>query len=382
MTADLPTALPGGPTPDDLTAALRRWTGRPGLAVEAVATAPVAHRYSAPTTRALTRVAVSARDGAQAVPLRLVVKELQRAIEGLPPEIPASLREFIDSQIPWRTEADAYTGGVRASLPPGVRMPDLVHVAEGPGDRFALWLEDVHAVDRPWSADDVRRAATALGRMAVRRREEPPVPVPCGSFLGNFVANRLHRRALPLLADDATWAHPAMHQPGVAALRPALTGLAARVPALWEELSAVPELPAHGDATPDNLLRPEAEPGTFVLLDWGTATPAPIGFDVVPLVFGRAEAGTGPAGEVPGLLEVAVPAYAEGMAAEGLQVPVERLHRTVVTAALLRYPCTSLPLDELEGPPTPGLAARAREKAAFVRMVLDLEPHAAALSGR
>jgi hypothetical protein len=218
--------------------------------------------------------------------------------------------------------------------------------------------------------------------MAVRRRGEPPVPVPCGSFLANFVANRLGMRALPLLADDTTWAHPVMRQPEVAALRPGLDRLAARVPALWDELSAAPELPAHGDPTPANLLRPEAEPGTLVLVDWGTATPAPAGFDVVPLVFGRAEDGSGPAGEVPGLLDAAVEAHAAGMAAEGSAVPVDRLRRAVVAAALLRYPFTSLPLDELEGPATAGLPAHAREKAAFVRMVLDLEHAPAVLSGR
>ncbi len=376
------TTLPGGLPADELTAALRRWTGRPHLVVDAVTTAPVAHRYSAPTTRAITRVAVSARDGGEPVALRLVVKELQRAIEGLPPEIPPELRGYIDSQIPWRTEADVYSGTVRAALPPGLRMPDLVHAAEGPGDRVALWLEDVRAVDRPWTTGDVRRAAHGLGRMAVRRRGEPPVPVPCGSFLANFVANRLGMRALPLLADDATWAHPVMRQPEVAALRPGLDRLAARVPALWDELSAVPELPAHGDPTPANLLRPQAEPGTLVLVDWGTATPAPAGFDVVPLVFGRAEDGSGPAGEVPGLLDAAVEAHAAGMAAEGSPVPGDLIRRAVVTAALLRYPFTSLPLDELEGPPTPGLPAHAREKAAFVQMVLDLEHAPAVLSGR
>ena len=375
-------ALPGGLTAGDLTAALRRWTGRPGLDVDDVVTAPVAHRYSAPTTRALTRVTVTARDGGRPLVLRLVVKELQRALEGLPPEIPPPLREFIDSQIPWRVEADVYTGTVRDRLPPGLRMPDLVHVTEGPGDRFALWLEDVRAVGRAWTAEDVRRAATGLGRLAVRRRAEPRIPIPCGSFLGNFVANRVGMRALPLLGDDATWAHPAMRQPEVTALRSDLDRLAGRVAAMWDEVSAVPELPAHGDATPANLLRPQDEPGVLVLLDWGTSTPAPAGYDVVPLVFGDAEACTAPPDALPGLLEVAVPAYAEGMAAEGVELPVERLERAVVTAALLRYPFTSLPLDELEGPLTGELLAHAREKAAFVRAVLDLEPRLAALSGR
>ncbi|MGY1653673.1 phosphotransferase [Geodermatophilus sp. SYSU D01119] len=376
------TALPGGTTLEDLLPGLRRWTGRPGLTVDDVACVPVAHRYSAPTTRALTRVAVTARDGGEPLVLRLVVKELQRAREGLPPEVPPPAREFIDSQIPWRVEADVYTGPVRDHMPPGLRMPDLVHVTSGPGDRRTLWLEDVRAVDRPWSVDDVRRAATALGRLAVRRRVEPRIEIPCGSFLANFVANRLGRRALPLLATEGTWSHPAMRQPAVAALRDDLARLAGRVPALWDEVAGAPELPAHGDATPANVLRAEQEPGVLALLDWGTSTPAPVGYDVVPLVFGDAEACTAPPDAAPGLLDVAVPAYVEGLAAEGVEAPVRQVERAVVAAALLRYPFTSLPLDELEGPLTGELVAHAREKAAFVRMVLDLEPRLAALSGR
>ncbi|MGY1785226.1 hypothetical protein [Geodermatophilus sp. SYSU D00698] len=375
-------ALPGGTTVAELLPALRRWTGRPGLTVDAVTTTPVPHRISAPTTRALTRVAVTARDATGPVRLPLVVKELQRAREGLPPEIPPPVREYIDSQIPWRTEADVYTSGVRDRLPPGLRVPGLVLAAEGPGDRVTLWLEDVATTERPWTAGDIRAAATALGRMAARRREEPRVPVPCDTFLGNYVANRLGRYALPLLAADDTWAHPAMRAPEVAALRPDLGELAGRVPALWDELGCVPELPAHGDATPANLLRPPDEPGTFVLLDWGTATPAPAGFDVVPLVFGRAEAGTAPAGEVPALLDVAVAAYAAGLAAEGLEVPADRLYRAAVAAALIRYPCTSLPLDHLGAPVGDDLLAHAVERAGFVRMVLDLQHRPAALSGR
>jgi hypothetical protein len=376
------TPLPGGTTVGELLPALRRWTGRSGLTVDDVTAEPIRHRISAPTTRALTRVTVSARDADGPVTLSLVTKELQRAIEGLPPEIPPPVRAYIDSQIPWRTEADLYTSRTAASLPPGLRMPALVHAQEGPGERFTLWLEDVGTSDRPWTADDVRRAATALGHAAVRRRGEPRIAVPCDSFLGNYVANRLGRYALPLLAADDTWAHPAMRLPEVAGLRTDLATLADRVHGLVDELGCVPELPAHGDATPANLLRPPAEPGTFVLLDWGTATPAPAGFDVVPLVFGRAEAGTAPADEVPALLEVAVAAYADGLAAEGLEVPADRVHRAAVAAALIRYPCTSLPLDHLGAPVTDDLLAHAVERAGFVRMVLDLQHRPAPLSGR
>jgi hypothetical protein len=46
-----------------------------------------------------------------------------------------------------------------------------------------------------------------------------------------------------------------------------------------------------------------------------------------------------------------------------------------VTAAVLRYPCTGVPLPALHGVPIDPSVATA--KAAFVRMVLDLESSAA-----
>jgi hypothetical protein len=74
---------------------------------------------------------------------------------------------------------------------------------------------------------------------------------------------------------------------------------------------------------------------------------------------------------VPALLAVAVEAYAAGLATEGLPIPAAEVHRAAVTAAVLRYPCTGVPLPALDGEPVdPSLAAT---KAGFVRMVLDLE---------
>jgi hypothetical protein len=77
---------------------------------------------------------------------------------------------------------------------------------------------------------------------------------------------------------------------------------------------------------------------------------------------------------VPALLDVAVPAYCAGLAAEGVDVPLADLAAGVLTAALLRYPCTTMPLTLTMEPVTDAAVERARERAAFVRMVLDLEP--------
>ncbi|MFW3171512.1 hypothetical protein [Geodermatophilus sp. CPCC 206100] len=369
------TGLPGGLPSADLLAALRRWTGRPSLTVDTVTCAPIAHAISAPTTRALTRVRVAASDGAAALDLRLVTKELQAARYGLPPQMPDDARAHLDAVIPWRLEADVLTSDVAGLMPPGMRMPEVVALHEQDGDRLTLWLEDADPVEDHWTARDTVRAATALGRLAARRVGAPPTaPVPGGDFLTGYRDEQLGTWAVPWLLADDTWAHPLFRLPEVAALREEVCALARRVGDVHARLARLPLLPAHGDATPMNLLRPRRRPEELVLIDWGMTGPATAGFDLLPLVFGRAEAGVGPAAEVPGLLDAAVPAYRDGLAAEGVELDLADLTAGVLTAALLRYPCTTMPLSLVMEPVTDGAVARARERAAFVRMVLDLAP--------
>jgi Phosphotransferase enzyme family len=159
----------------------------------------------------------------------------------------------------------------------------------------------------------------------------------------------------------------------VAALRGELLGLGERIDGLLASLAAVPWVNTHGDPTLMNLLRPRADPGTFVLIDWGTASRGPVGRDVVPLVFGPAENGTAPPDDLAERLAVAVPAYAAGRAAEGLRIDDDELARAVRSCTLLRYPFTSLPLGEApaDRPACDDLDGYARRKAAFVRGVLD-----------
>jgi Phosphotransferase enzyme family len=377
------TPLPGGTTVDGLLPALRRWSGDPGLVVDEVTCGPLAHDISAPTTRGLTRVRLGGRGGSgERVELRLVAKELQSARYGLPPQMPDDVRAHLDALIPWRTEADVLASGVAGVAPPGLRPPDLVAVQEQPEDRLTLWLADADPVDTPWTDADTVRAAEVLGRLAARRRGLPTPPVPSGDFLTSYRDEQLGTWAVPWLLDDATWAAPVFGVPEVAALRDEVCDLARRVHDVHARLAPLPVLPAHGDSTPMNLLRPAAAPDSFVLVDWAMSGPAPAGFDVVPLVFGRAESGVGPAEEVPGLLGPAVAAYARGLAAEGVDVAPAELETAVLAAALLRYPCTGMPLHVLFDPVTDDLLAYAARRARFVRMVLDLEPRLTALSGR
>jgi hypothetical protein len=269
-------------------------------------------------------------------------------------------------------EADVLASGVRERAPAGLVVPAVVALREQPGDRLTLWTEEVDVVEGSWTPDDVERAAGLLGRLAARRAGDALPPLPTGDFLSSYRDDVLLSWAVPWLEDDATWAHPLFRVPAVAALRDEVLAVGRRAAEVHAALGRFPVLPAHGDTTPMNLLRPRSAPGSFVLVDWATSTPAPVGFDVVPLVFGRGECGSGPADELPELVARAVPAYRDGLAAEGLEVPVDEVRAAVLGAALLRYPCTSLPLHTLFEPVTDALLARAEQQAAFVRTVLDL----------
>jgi len=349
---------------------VRQALGRPGLAADRIECSPVDHAITAPVTGSLTRVRVVLDDGDE---VRLVAKVLQSAIHGLPPFVPLEDRERIAAGIPWRLEAEVYTAGTAALMPPELRLPRLFAAIEHPDDRITLWLEDVDPVEGPWSAADLARAATGLGRLAVRRSEQVLHTLPPGAFLPYMVENALRHWALPVLARDDVWAHPAFAQPEVASLRDDLTALAADVDELMASLSGVPWTNTHGDPTPMNMLRPRTAPEEFVLIDWGTASRGPLGWDVVPLVFGPAENGTAPPDDLPARLAVAVPAFEAGLAAEGADLDDGAVAAAVRACALLRYPFTSLPLGEVTvgRPEHDDLAAYARRKAAFVRAVLD-----------
>ena len=219
-------------------------------------------------------------------------------------------------------------------MPPGLRLPRLYAALERPDDRIDLWLEDVDPTEEPWTTGDLARAATGLGRLTVRRADEE-MDTGGLTFLDHYVTNALLPWAIPALRGEELWEHPAFAQPEVAALR--------------------------GDAT------------TLVLIDWGSASPGPIGWDLVPLVFGPAENGTAPPEDLPDRLAAAVPGFEAGLAEEGLPQPAGEVARVVRTCALLRYPFTSLPLNEaMNGSPVAeDLSGYARRKAAFVRRVLD-----------
>ena len=365
--------LPGCMTVPQLQDVLRRALGRPALVVDGVVRTPIDHRITAPSTGSLDRVRVTAHDS-DPVEVLLVVKVLQSAMHGLPSHIPLEDRERIAATVPWRLEAEVYAADTAERMPPGLRLPRLFAAIERPDDRIDLWLEDVDSTDEPWGSADLERAAIGLGRLTARRADQHLPSLSAGPpFLEHLVANAVHHWAIPALQTEQLWTHAAFALPEVAALRADLLLLAGRVDELLHSLYAAPWLNTHGDPTPMNLLRLQGDPGTFVLIDWGTASRGPVGWDLIPLVFGPAENGTAPPDDIRDRLAVAVPAFEAGLAQEGLPRAAGDVARVVRTCALLRYPFTSLPLSQAMGAPLLGedVSEHARRKAAFVRSVLD-----------
>ncbi|MFB9375695.1 hypothetical protein ACFFKU_17735 [Kineococcus gynurae] len=358
----------------DVVTALRHHLERPTLQLLDQREEPLEHDISAPTTASVTRVHLHLRDPLGDLRLSCVRKVLQAARHGLPPVIPPEVIAHLDAVIPWRLESDVLTPALAAAMPPGLRAPEVLARLERPDDRIELWLRDVEPVPASWTAGDTVHAARLLGRLAARRRDEPQPAGP--RFLDTYRWESVAVWSAPRLLDPATWAHPVFRDPAVVGLRGPLLALVAGLPRLDERLAAVPVLPAHGDATPLNLLRPGVDPDDLVLLDWASATPGPAGWDVVPLVFGLAECGRQDVSDARAVLDDAIAAYGAGLAEEGFELAPDRLRTAVVTAAQLRYAFTTLPLGVLDGVPLPDPdpSAYLARRAALVRCVLDLTP--------
>jgi len=120
--------------------------------------------------------------------------------------------------------------------------------------------------------------------------------------------------------------------------RSATTGLAAAV----EELEQAPVAAAHGDACSRNLLVPTHGQG-FVLIDFGFFGLAPVGFDLGQLLIGEVQLGERSADCLPALEARCLPAYVDGLCAEGLDVDLGVVRRAHALQMLLFSGLSALP---------------------------------------
>ena len=143
------------------------------------------------------------------------------------------------------------------------------------------------------------------------------------------------------------------------------------LPAVADELEALPYGVAHGDACTRNLLvaadRPE-----LVLIDFGFWGPQPFGFDLGQLLLGEVQLGERPAAALPDDERACLAAYLDGLRAESCTVDAATVRRAHALQMLLFTALPALPFELLDRPPTPALVDFARGRAAAARFVLGL----------
>ena len=306
----------------------------------------VPYQSGSPATGALARLRGVTADGE---PWSVFVKVLQhprhwRLLDRVPDEV----REDFLANFPWRAELGAWEPSFAGRLPAGLRVPALYRVIELPEDRVAVWMEDIAASDEAWTAARFDMAAERLGTLAANRRDPDLIaacPVPPGYGLRRYYDAAV-RPALPWLRSHDLWAHPRMAAAGGAGLRADLAELAARVPAILDRLDKLPQALPHGDASPQNLLIPIAEPGTLVAIDVAFQCPLAVGFDLAQLLVGLVHAGLMPAADLPAIHARLPAAYTSGMEKGRQPATLDDVQAGYIGSLAIRAAFTSLPFRE------------------------------------
>jgi hypothetical protein len=288
--------------------------------------------------------------------------------------VPEHMREFALNGLPFEAEPRVYRSDLADRLPPGLGMPRAHAVVDLDAESTALWLEDIPVVPARWDRPALARAAHLLGRLAASPRVRPLATVadPSGHrTLRTYAEGRLNLQVVPALHDPGIWRHPLVAEAFDDALRRDLVSAADALPAVVDELEALPHGAAHGDACTRNLLvaadRPE-----LVLIDFGFWGPAPYGFDLGQLLTGEVQLGERPATALPDDEEACLAAYVEGLRDEGCDVDAGTVRRAHALQMLLFTALPSVPFELLDAEPTPASHAICHERAAAARFVLDL----------
>jgi hypothetical protein len=362
---------PAAPTDDFLRSVVRdavagRADAGPDVSLESVTAERVPYDSGSPATAALVRLGGTLTGS---TPWSVFVKLLQSPrhwvhINRMSP--PARAR-FI-AEFPWRAEVAAWEPDFAGRLPAGLRVPRLYQTAEVGDDHLALWMEDIETDSAPWDQARFALAARLLGAFAANRSDSALLsasPRPAGFGLRKYAEGEAGR-AIEIIRDPATWRHPALA--GYATLQSGLLELAGQIPALLDLLATLPQSLPHGDASPQNLLAPAAEPGTLVAIDIAFQTPHAIGFDLAQLLVGLVHAGELPAAALPDIDRILTPQFTAGLHQAGPHpASASDVERGYVATLALRSGFTSLPLRQLDTAP-PELIA---QRCALTHFILD-----------
>lgn len=306
----------------------------------------VSHAMGSPATGGVHRISGVSVEGS---PWSLFCKVLQHVrhwpdLRLLPPAIAG---HFADT-FPWRSELELWDPVVQASLPSGLRSPTLVRLVELPDDRVAVWQEDIAQADAEWDDALFARAAHLLGRWNARSTTPEVLAVsgfPPGFALRMYAEQAVLARGLEPLRDEALWSHPWLADHGD--LRADLTRLGARIPALLDRLDSFVQTLPHGDASPQNLLVPAQDEAELIVIDVSFRSAHALGFDLGQLLVGLVHADAVPASRMPAITAAILPAYVDGLAAEGLTAGLDQVPEAFATSVLLRSGFDGLLYGEL-----------------------------------
>jgi hypothetical protein len=171
-----------------------------------------------------------------------------------------------------------------------------------------------------------------------------------------------------MLMGDEVWQHP-LCAAFDTELRDRLRDAAGRGVDLAAEGDALPRLTSHGDACPNNLL---AGPGDdIVLIDFGFWGAAPVGFDLQTLLVGDVQIGKRSASTLAEVDEAIIPAYVEGLRAEGCDIPEPVVRRAHAIRSLLMTGISTVPVDQFDRPMSDTVQRIAADRALIARYCLD-----------
>lgn len=343
------------------------------------------------TTGGLWRITGTAQmDGSavpgKSVPFSVVVKSIQSpALWSGIWQVPDHFRESLVRNYPWHTEARVYASDLANNMPDGGRLPEVFAINELDDQRTAIWLEDVaQSPDGGWTDDVFCQAAALLGRLAgsgAVRQSGPPLSIEKDAerlrYFLDSVGSLIY---IPSLRGDELWQVPAVAEGASAELIAGLRSLTDRAHQLVDEILELHTFPAHGDASPQNLLietreASVGEPGAsprFVVIDWGAYGAACAGFDLGQLLSGLVNNGLMSGEELYRLEPLCFHAYCDGLAESGADVRESAVLRGHAMTMALFTGLSAVPSQRLGEPDSEELRVFMAGRIVMARFVLDL----------
>lgn len=296
-------------------------------------------------------------------------------------QVPPGMREELVQRYPWRIEAQVYGSRLAEVMPDGGRLPEIFGIHEVDHQRTVLWMENVRQIrGAGWSEETFTQAARWLGRLAgsaAVQANGPELDVARGADrLRYFVQGVGTLVFIPSLQGEELWQVPAIAAASTPMVMNGLRALAVRAGQLAEEMIALPQLPCHGDASPQNFLLESNQHGRggtrFAVIDWGQYGAACPGFDLSQLLSGLVNEGEMPAGSLYRLEPLCVAAYCEGLGESGTGLAESMVRRGHALSMALFTGLTAANSPRLQEPDSQELRTFMAGRLVMAQFVVEL----------